>query len=120
MATANQYQAQSWKYLNQAHTELSAGDLTQASEKGWGAAAQMVKAVAERRRWHHRSHELLFTAVETITDENGDYDIDRLFELASGLHINFYENWYGAGRVTRGLGDVKTFLDKLESLIDPK
>ena len=106
--------------MEQALEELEAGDLRQASEKGWGAAAQMVKAVAERRGWHHRSHELLFTAVETITDENGDYDIDRLFELASGLHINFYENWYGAGRVTRGLGDVKTFSDKLESLIDPK
>ena len=120
MATVSQYQAQSWKYLNQAHTELSAGDLTQASEKGWGAAAQMVKAVAEQRGWNHRSHELLFTAVETITNENDDYDIDRFFELASGLHTNFLENWYGAGRVTRGLRDVKMFLDKLEPLIDPK
>ena len=42
--------------LAQAHAELEAGDLRQASEKGWGAAAQMVKAAAADRGWSHRSH----------------------------------------------------------------
>ena len=31
----------------------------------------------------------------------GDEDIDRLFDLASALHTNFYEDWYGAGRVLK-------------------
>ena len=35
--------------LGKAHQALEDGDLIQASEKGWGAAAQAVKAVAERR-----------------------------------------------------------------------
>ena len=35
--------------LEQARTELAAGDVRQASEKGWGAAAQSVKAIAEAR-----------------------------------------------------------------------
>ena len=36
-------------FLAQAHEELAKGDLQQASEKGWGAASQMVKAVAQER-----------------------------------------------------------------------
>ena len=35
--------------LDQANAELETGDLRQASEKGWGAAAQIVKAAAQNR-----------------------------------------------------------------------
>ena len=37
------------KYLREAGEFLSKGDLVQASEKGWGAASQAVKAAAARR-----------------------------------------------------------------------
>ena len=40
------YQERSREYLAKAFEELEAGDLTQASEKGWGAAAQIVQAAA--------------------------------------------------------------------------
>jgi hypothetical protein len=97
---------------------LETGDVRQASEKGWGAAAQIVKAVAEKHGWRHRGHALLFEAVSAIASEADDADIDRLFELASGLHTNFYEDWYGRGQVQRGLHDVESFLDKIEPLLD--
>ena len=115
--TTQKYRESSRHLLAQARSELDAGDLRQASEKGWGAAAQMVKAVAEQRGWRHRGHELLYDAVGILAQEAGDDDIDRLFELAGGLHTNFYEDWYGAGRIERGLRDVETFLDKLDLLI---
>ena len=51
---------------------------------------------------------LMENAVATITSETGDDDVDRLFELASAMHTNFYEDWYGVGRVERGLRDVET------------
>ena len=118
MEPAAQYSYKStWQRLAQARRELESGDVRQASEKGWGAAAQIVKAIAEQRGWRHRGHAQLFEAVAVLAGESGDADIDRLFELASGLHTNFYEDWYGAGRVQRGLGDVETFLGKLEPLI---
>ena len=60
--------------------------------------SQMVKAMAEQRGWQHRGHAQLFDAVATIAAETGDDDVDRLFELASAMHANFYEEWYGAGR----------------------
>ena len=114
--TSQKYREASRHLLAQARAELAQGDRRQASEKGWGAAAQMVKSIAEQRGWRHRGHELLFDTVSILAQEAGDEDIDRLFELASALHINFYEDWYGAGRVERGLRDVETFLDKLEPL----
>ena len=116
--TTQKYRDSSRSLLYQAKTELAAGDVRQASEKAWGAAAQMVKAIAEQRGWQHRGHAQLFDAVATIAAETGDENIDRLFELASALHTNFYEDWYGAGRVERGLRDIETFLDKLEPSVD--
>ena len=55
--------------LEQASAELAQDDVRQASEKGWGAAAQMVKAVAEQRGWQHRQHAALFAAVSRLVDE---------------------------------------------------
>ena len=118
MAT-QKYHQQSRHLLAQALRELDQGDLVQASEKGWGSAAQVVKAIAEQRGWRHRSHELLFEAVDALADEAGDEDMARLFDVASALHVNFYENWNSARRVRRGLRDVGLLLDKLEPLIDP-
>ena len=103
--------------LAQANAELAQGDVRQASEKGWGAAAQMVKAVAEQRGWEHRRHAALFTAVSSLVDETGDADISRLFAVANSLHINFYENWDTADNVARHLVDVGRFVEKLEPLL---
>ena len=50
------YKSAGRELLEKARDELAQGDLRQASEKGWGAAAQMVKAVAERRGWRHDGH----------------------------------------------------------------
>ena len=55
MATQT-YQQASQRFLAQAKQELAAADLPQASEKGWGATAQILKAVAEQRGWEHSRH----------------------------------------------------------------
>ena len=54
--TTEKYREDSRRLLDQARRELETGDVRQASEKGWGAAAQIVKAVAEKRGWRHRGH----------------------------------------------------------------
>ena len=60
------YTGASGELLGKARYELAQGDLRQASEKGWGAAAQMVKAVAERRGWRHDGHAALFAVVNQL------------------------------------------------------
>ena len=86
--------------------------------KDGASPPQMVKTVAEQRGWQHSDHTQLFDAVATIAAETGDEDIDRLFEVASILHTNFCEGWYGAGRVERGLRDIEIFIDKLQPSVN--
>lgn len=102
--------------LAQANAELTQGDVRQASEKGWGAAAQMVKAVAEQRGWEHRTHAGPFRVISDLATETNDDEIRNLFHVANSLHINFYENWNTADNVRSGLSDVGRLLEKLGSL----
>ena len=112
------YRDASAKFMAQAHTELEAGDLAQASEKGWAAAAQMTKAIAAQRGWPHNTHAHLFHAVNALTLETGDGSIDASFSIANGLHINFYENIRPAQSVARALDDVARLLDKLRPILE--
>lgn len=116
MATAR-YRTASRPLLAQARAELEQGDNRQASEKGWGAAAQMVKAVAERREWEHRGHGHLHRAIARLTEETGDEDIRRLFQVANSLHVNFYEDWETDRNISGGLDDVERLLDLLEPML---
>ncbi len=111
---AQTYLAASRELLARGREELARGDVRQASEKGWGAAAQIVKATAEQRGWEHRNHAALYIAVRRLADELGDEEIRRLFDVANALHVNFYENWNNAENVAGSLDDVERFLDKLE------
>ena len=111
------YRAASRGLLGQGREELARGDVRQASEKGWGAAAQMAKAVGEARGWAHGGHAQLFHIVERLVNETGDADISNLFQVASGLHHNFYENRDTAQNVARALDEVERFLDKLEPML---
>ena len=110
------YKAASRFLLSQGESELARGDTRQASEKGWGAAAQMVKSIAEQRGWEHKGHAELYNVIARLVVETGDDEIRRLFHVAGSLHTNFYENWDNASNVAAGLADVRRFLDKLEPM----
>ena len=110
MTDESKYRRAATQLLEQAHQELASGDVRQASEKGWGAAAQAVKAVAERRGWRHRDHPSLFSAVRRLARETRNNDLDTLFHRANGLHGNFYENTLPANVVSEGLEDVAEFI----------
>ncbi len=115
--TTQKYHAASRHLLQQARAELALGDLRQASEKGWGAAAQMVKAVAEFRGWPHRHHGLLTQAVEELATETGDDSLVDRFALANSLHVNFYEDVLRSRTVRRHLDQIETLADTLESML---
>ena len=115
--TTQDYRQASERFLAQARQELAAGDLAQASEKGWGAAAQMLKAIAEQRGWEHNRHRHYLRIASRLRAETGDGDIRRLFGSASLLHENFYENEMMAEDVSDGLDEVEILLDKLLPLL---
>ena len=112
------YREASRHLLALAHAELDAGDLRQASEKAWGAAAQIVKAAAERLGWDHDSHRGLYLTVRRIRDETADQDIQDLFAFANYLHTNFYENTLADGEIARYLARTENFITKIEAILD--
>ncbi len=118
LGSPNRYAVASREFMEKAYQYLAAEDLPQASEKGWGAAAEMVKAVAEERGWPHRHHRLLYEIIEDLVDETGDEELAVLFERASRLHANFYENWLRSRAVRRSLLAVQQLLTKLEPLLE--
>ena len=113
---AEEHSLTSHEMLAKAGDALAEDDLLQASEKLWGAAAHMVKGVAESRGWPHAGHRELFQVVNRLTEETGDRELRTLFDIANSLHINFYENWMPRDWIEDGAGRVEEFLEKLESL----
>ena len=111
------YREQSRIFLARAREELAKGDLQQASEKGWGAASQMVKAIAQERGWLHRSHRHLWEVANLLVSETGDGEWSSLFGAGETLHINFYENWYSPEVIELRLRQVERLVEKAEGLL---
>ena len=114
-AQAEEHTAISRDFFIKAGNALADDDLLQASEKGWGAAAHMVKAVAERRGWDHARHRQLYQVANRLAQETDDQEIRTLFEVANGLHSNFYENWMPKEMVADDLAQVKELLRRLQA-----
>ena len=120
MATGNpdseKYAALSRHYLEMAEEYLRAEDRVQASEKGWGAVAEGIKAIAEARDWNHQSQRLLNDIAFQLSEEWGRPDVRRLFIVAKDLHINFYEDNMGLDDIAASVNDARALLGELEAL----
>ena len=116
LATTEFHIATSRCLLEQAEREYRAGDVLQASEKGWGAAAHAVKAIAEGRGWEHGRHGHLFRAARRIANELGQPKVWDLFHVASAQHQNFYEGWLDDEDVEEALARVRELLGLLEGV----
>ena len=92
--------------------------MLQASEKGWGAAAQMVKAVAVERGWEHSRHRQLRLAVTKLREETDSLQIGRWFGLAESLHANFYEGWLDEATLKDYLENVGMLVRQLEGVLN--
>ena len=113
---SNKYAAMSRDYMARAEGYLRQGDLVQASEKSWGAAACALKFIAEQRGWLHQSHSLLFDISGQVAEELGRPDLRDLFAVAKSMHQNFYENWEPVDEVEYAVGRVKEYLAELEAV----
>ena len=113
MAEDDRYFAASQDLLQRAQEALDEGDLVQASEKGWGATAQIVKAVAERKGWAHGDYRDLAKAVNRLAEETEDLPFAMLFYGAYNLH--FYQDMLPKGMVELGLDQARRLIHRLES-----
>ena len=111
---------QSRTFLFKSREYLAAGDLHQAAEKGWGAAAWMAKAVAEAQGWSYRKHDEFFSVMYQSEDLLGDRRIAGLRSAANELHGFFYthETLLRPGVINQGLDNVELLLDLLQPLTE--
>ena len=117
MQRTTTYREQSHVLLTQAYEELAEGDFVQASEKGWGATAQMLKAIAQERGWQHFSHRNLYQVLDLLRQETGDAELAVLFNAGSSLHVNFYANAYTGDTIEDNLRQVERFVERAEGLL---
>ena len=115
-AKSNKYAEISQWCIGEAESYLRRRNNIQASEKGWGATAQALKAIAEERGWNHNSHGLIVDIAQQVADERERSDLVGLFGTAQALHVNFYENWLSSDTIGIYLNDVKRLLPELERI----
>lgn len=116
MRKAEDYLELSDKYLKEAEALMGRGDYVQASEKFWGAAAEIVKAIVAERGVEVRSHGELHGFVTRLGRELNDPELPTLFGTAATLHQNFYENWLPPETVEDYGEAVKELVKKLKRL----
>lgn len=114
---AEHYLRLNGKYLRDAEALLEKGDYSQASEKFWGAAAEVVKAAAAKKGRRLKSHNELWSYVIDLDKKNPALGLVNSFGGASYLHSNFYEEELSPEIVKALARTVKSFVDKMQEFI---
>ena len=114
------YRLQSREFLQRSRRYLMDEDLHQASEKGWGAAAWMAKAVATAQGWQYDKHEHFGEVLYLARQKTGEQLFNDLRKTANDLHGNFYQRkrFLHADIIAASLDEVATLLDLLEPLTE--
>ena len=112
------YSAQTREFLSKGREYLAAGDLHQASEKGWGAAAHMAKAVAAAQGWEYARHSQFHRIMNQARRLTGEGHLPFLHGRAEILHVNYYElaEDLDAEMIGNDLESVAEMLDILQPL----
>ena len=118
-ARIRKHLAQAKEYWINTSRELSRGDVCQAGEKGWGAVAQLTKAVATLRGWDHYDHVAVQEAITAVAGELPER-AERIYRgkgAAERLHGNFYEVYMTADEAVFALADARPLLEILWELL---
>ena len=107
-AAVADYRQQARAFLVKSRQYLAGDDLHQASEKAWGAAAWMAKAVAEAQGW------------ENARRLTGDAKLLGMAGIANVLHGNFYtrKRFLDVEGIGLRLDQIAELLDILEPLTE--
>ena len=109
---------QARQFMVKSRLYLAEVDLHQASEKGWGAAAWMAKAVAEAQGWKYTRHDEFADVMNRARNLSGDERLRNFRRVANELHGYFYtrKRFLDAEDIGDGLDQIATLLDILEPL----
>ena len=112
MATNERIQAAK-DFLEASDREFDAGDNRQASEKLWGAATQMVMALAEERGWDCESDRAMKQAAGRLALEYNDPFISYRFSIAEKFQANSVYNFMEDFELEGDRPLVREFVEQL-------
>ena len=116
MSTTLNRSETSWRLIAQAEEALALGDMEQAVENGWDAAALSMKSIAGERGWEHDCVADLYAVADRLVAETGNRDVRRMFLVAAATIHNFDEGWLTEQTLSGNLADIRTLLDILDNL----
>jgi len=107
---AVEYVEATGELLQEARDELEKGNVRQAAEKLWGAAALTVKAYAYWRDGKRlTSHGELWEYMRLMVKDMGSW-VRETWMFANGMHTCFYEGWCARE-------DVEDSIKRVEKLV---
>ncbi len=112
------FKAQAREFLDKGREYLAAGDLHQASEKGWGAAAHMAKAVAEAQGWTYDRHSDFSWVINQAFLKTGNDRLRELRGIPNDLHGNYYvrKRFLDADVIRRDIESIAELVELLAPL----
>ena len=106
------------RFIQQAREELERGDRLQATEKVWGALAQLFKAHGQQRGWLNMgSHRTVGRIAQQLAAEYNDLNIINAYVAADNGHRNFYDNEMSPPEIEDIITAVARVLPQLESAL---
>ncbi len=103
--------------LEQSMEELEKGDVRQAAEKSWGAAALSIKAYAEWKDGERlRGHGDLWDYSKKLMEELGEWVSDA-WAQAIAMHICLYEGWCSKEHVQQALKRISRFIEEISKRV---
>lgn len=104
-------------FLRLSREYLNKGQLLQASEKGWGAAAHAAMFLAESRGWRYKEHwEFETEVISRLARETGNTEVYRWGRSANELHRNFYRDEQDDREIAIYLEDVANLVNLIGQL----
>ena len=106
------------RLIQQARHELDRGDRLQATEKVWGALAQMLKAHGQRRGWLNLGgHRTVGHIARQLHIEYDNIDVASAYIAADNGHRNFYDNEMSPPEIAGIIATVANVLPDLEEAL---
>ena len=98
-------------FLRRSRAYLADGQLLQASEKGWGAAAHAVKLFADHIGASYNSHRQFNALVTILQRAAGETRAAQWGNSANTLHRNYYTDRLNAQQIAAYLNDVVSLVN---------
>ena len=117
-ATVEEHTAQALKFLEQSDAEFAAGDTRQGAEKLYGAACQIVIAVAKQRGWGYNSHRDNKNATSRLADEYDDPFLHAGFTVAEKFHVHFYHGNLEDYEITVDRPVAQRYVQRMVDLVE--